>query len=145
MKFKNEKLDLCMMCSVGACRKIFGSLQHLKHHYKVSHPDAIFEVDFPHDDFIMYEQRYTKELIDEKKRWIKKDVELMKQTFVKKNTLFKVISDNYKENEDYDPILIKKRRYERKELDLKFYQEFHQRKIDAVRYTIKEKMKSSGQ
>ena len=49
----------------------------------------------------------------------------MKQTFVKKNTLFKVISDNYKENEDYDPILIKKRRYERKELDLKFYQEHH--------------------
>ena len=55
MKFKNEKLDLSMMCSFGACRKIFGSLQHLKHHYKVCHPDAIFEVDFPHDDFIVNE------------------------------------------------------------------------------------------
>lgn len=69
----------------------------------------------------------------------------MKKTYVKYNTLFKVISDDYKENDDYDPIFKKTRRYERKDLDLKFYYQHQLRKIEAIRYTIKEKMKSSGQ
>jgi hypothetical protein len=69
----------------------------------------------------------------------------MKKTFVKRNTLFKGISDNYKENDDYEPIHKKTRRYDRKVLDLEFYQEHQIRKIKAIRYTIKEKMKSSGQ
>jgi hypothetical protein len=57
--FKNEKLDKCMMCSVGGCMMIFGSKNHLKHHYKTAHPDAIFEVDFPETEFITDEQHYT--------------------------------------------------------------------------------------
>lgn len=46
-QFKNEKLEKPMMCSYANCVKVFGSIDHLKYHYKVSHPDAIFEVDFP--------------------------------------------------------------------------------------------------
>ena len=45
----------------------------------------------------------------------------MKETFVKKQTLFKVISDDYKKNEDYDPIFHKERRVKRKQYDLDFY------------------------
>lgn len=59
--------------------------------------------------------------LDEKKEWAKSDVDFAKKKFVKKNTLFKMMSDNFKENEDYDELHKSFRVYERKCLDLEFY------------------------
>jgi hypothetical protein len=43
---KNEKLQRMFMCSVANCCKIFAGEAQLKYHYKVAHPEAIFEIDF---------------------------------------------------------------------------------------------------
>lgn len=104
---KNEKLQKNMMCSVGSCVKIFGGEAHLKHHYKKAHPEAIFEIDFMDNDKIVNEQERTKNFIKDKKVWMKEDVEIAKQKFVKKNTQFRVMSDNYKEHAEYDAIFKK--------------------------------------
>lgn len=37
-----------------------------------------------------------------KKKWIKDDVVFAQKKFIKKNSLFRVISDDYKDHNDYD-------------------------------------------
>lgn len=59
--------------------------------------------------------------MNEKKEWIKEDVEYARKKFVKKNTLFKVISDNFKENEDYYELHQKFRIFERRCKDIDFF------------------------
>lgn len=137
---KNNKLNFNLMCSVGGCVKIFGGIEQLKHHYKLAHPEAFFEIDFPVFEviedkygkkldkvqldsmkFLEDENKRTQKFMDEKKKYIKEDVELAKKKYIKRNTLFRMISDDYKEHRDYDEINQKKRRYERKSLDIDFY------------------------
>jgi hypothetical protein len=111
------------MCSVGGCVKIFGGEAQLRHHYLVDHPDAIFDMDFPiykekpeegkassdkliidKTKFLMDENKRTLKFINEKKKWIRDDVELAKKKYIKRNTLFRKISDDFTEHNDYDEI-----------------------------------------
>lgn len=116
------------MCSFGCCTKIFGGEIQLRNHYKLEHPDAIFDMDFlpyvrekQETDYLRYEAERTDEFLQYKRKWIKEDVEIAKKKFVKKNTLYRVMTDEFKDHDDYDEIYQKFRRFERKEKDLEFY------------------------
>lgn len=111
---KNDKLERNLMCSVGCCTKIFGGEIQLRHHYKMAHPGAIFDIDFlPLDkdkdknnqtDYLEKEAERTEEFLHNKIKWIKQDVEVAKKKFVKKNTLYRVMTDDFKDHDDYDEI-----------------------------------------
>ena len=61
-------------------------------------------MDFLSNDYVNAEADMTKNFIAEKKKWIKEDVELSKKKFVKKNTLYRVMTDDFKDHNDYDEI-----------------------------------------
>jgi hypothetical protein len=64
-KCKNDKLDKMMMCGVCKCLKIFGSKGHLKNHYEIEHPDALYEVDFPNKECEDADYTSTLELVND--------------------------------------------------------------------------------
>ena len=94
--------------------------------------------------FIMDEHKRTQKFINDKKKFIKEDVELAKKKYIKRNTLFKQISDDFKEHIDYDEINQKSRRYERKLLDIDFYIDATYDKIQCCLYALK-MFKTNGQ
>lgn len=65
------------------------------------------------NDYLTAESERTDEFIASKKKWIKEDVEVAKRKFVKKNTLYRVMTDDFKDHNDYDEIYQKFRKFDR--------------------------------
>jgi hypothetical protein len=88
-------------------------------------------------NYLEYEASRTDEFLQYKRKWIKEDPEIAKKKFVKKNTLYRVMTDDFKDHDDYDEIYQKFRRFDRKEKDLEFYTRAQKDKMSYIRDAIK--------